>query len=82
MNFDLDVRKIGSQSNKINECGNEKQKIHNTIETHIYMVYPVWVTYTREISRSFLLLSNKMKGYNLKHTCCNFLYFLSRSTLS
>jgi hypothetical protein len=37
---------------------------------------------TREIARSFLLLSNKMNGYNLQHTHGNFLLFLSPSPLS
>jgi hypothetical protein len=36
------------------KCGNKTQKIHNTIETQIYVVHPVWATSTREISRSFL----------------------------
>jgi hypothetical protein len=50
------VRKTGPQNNKIKnkKCGNKTQKIHNTIETHIYMVHRVWATSTREIARSFL----------------------------
>jgi hypothetical protein len=48
------VRKTGSQSNKIKQMRNKTQKIHNTIETQIYVVHPVWATSTREISRSFL----------------------------
>jgi hypothetical protein len=36
------------------KCGNKTQKIHNTIETQIYVVHPVWDTSTREIDRSFL----------------------------
>jgi hypothetical protein len=39
---------------KQNTCGNKTQKIHNTIETQIYVVHPVWATSTREIARSFL----------------------------
>jgi len=37
-----------------NQCGNKTQKIHNTRETQIYVVHPVWATSTREIARSFL----------------------------
>jgi hypothetical protein len=48
------VRKTGPWSNKIKKCGNKTQKIHNTIETQIYVVYPVSSTSTREIARSFL----------------------------
>jgi hypothetical protein len=48
------VRKTGPRSNKIKQCGNKTQKIHNTRETQIYVVHPVWATSTREIARSFL----------------------------
>ena len=34
-----------------------------------------------EISSPFFILSNKMKGYNLHHICCNFLFTLSLSPL-
>jgi hypothetical protein len=53
----VDVRKTGPRSNKIkNKCRKQKQKqkTHNTRETQIYMVHPVWATSTREIARSFL----------------------------
>jgi hypothetical protein len=48
------VRKTGPWSNKKNKFRNKTQKIHNTIETHIYVVHPVWTTSTKEIARSFL----------------------------
>jgi hypothetical protein len=35
-------------------CAQKTKKIHNTIETKIYMIHPVWATSTREISKSFL----------------------------
>jgi hypothetical protein len=38
------------------------QKIHNTIETQIYVVHPVWATSTREISRSFLYYYPSYEG--------------------
>jgi hypothetical protein len=76
------VRKTGLQRNKIKKCGNKTKKIHNTIETQIYVVHPVWAMSTREIVKSFLLLSNKMKGYNLQHTHYNFLFLISQSPLS
>jgi hypothetical protein len=37
------VRKTISMRNKIKQMKNKTQKIHNTIETHIYMVHPVRV---------------------------------------
>jgi hypothetical protein len=49
------VRKTGPRSNKIKQMQKQKpQKTHNTRETQIYMVHPVWATSTREIARSFL----------------------------
>jgi hypothetical protein len=49
------VRKIGPRSNKIKQMQKQKtQKTHNTRETQIYVVHPVWATSTREIARSFL----------------------------
>jgi hypothetical protein len=49
------VRKTGPQSNKIKQMQKQKtQKTHNTRETQIYVVHPVWATSTREIARSFL----------------------------
>jgi hypothetical protein len=39
---------------KQNKCRNKTQKTHNTRETQIYVVHPVWATSTREIARSFL----------------------------
>jgi hypothetical protein len=39
---------------KLKKCGNKTQNIHNTRETQIYVVHPVWATSTREIARSFL----------------------------
>jgi hypothetical protein len=39
---------------KQNKCGKKTQKIHNTRETQIYVVHPVWATSTREIARSFI----------------------------
>jgi hypothetical protein len=47
---------------KKNKCGNKIQKIHNTIETQIYVVHPVWATPTREISRSFLYYYPSYEG--------------------
>ena len=49
------VRKTGPRSNKIKQMQKQKtQKTHNTRETQIYVVHPVWATSTREIDRSFL----------------------------
>jgi hypothetical protein len=49
------VRKTGPRSNKIKQMQKQKtQKTHNTRETQIYVVHPVWATSTREIARSFL----------------------------
>jgi hypothetical protein len=48
------VRKIGPQSNKIKQMRKQNEKIHNTIETQIYVVHPVWAMSTREIVRSIL----------------------------
>jgi hypothetical protein len=57
------VRKTGPWSNKIKQMWKQKkQKIHNTIETHIYMVHPVWATSTREIARSFLYYYPSYEG--------------------
>jgi hypothetical protein len=56
--------------------------MHNPIETQIYVVHPLWATYTREIVMSFLFIIQQMKGYNLQHTRCNFLFFLSQYILS
>jgi hypothetical protein len=50
----VSVRKTRPQSNKIKQMQKQTQKIHNTIETQIYVVHPVWATSTREIARSFL----------------------------
>jgi hypothetical protein len=76
------VRKIGSQRNKIKQNGNKTQKIHNTIETQIYVVHPVWATSTREISRSFLFIIQQNEGIQPTTHRCNFLFFLSQSPLS
>jgi hypothetical protein len=49
------VRKTGPRSNKIKQMQKQKtQKTHNTRETQIYVVHPVWATSTREIAKSFL----------------------------
>jgi hypothetical protein len=47
---------------KQNKCGNKTQKIHNTIETQIYVVHPVWAMPTREIARSFLYYYPSYEG--------------------
>jgi len=50
------VRKTELQRKKIKKCENKTKKIHNTIDTQIYVVHPVWAMSTREIDRSFLFI--------------------------
>jgi hypothetical protein len=78
------VRKTGPRRNKIKQMQKQKtQKTHNTRETQIYVVHPVWVTSTREIARSFLYYYPTNEGIQpTKKTRCNFLFFLSQSPLS
>jgi hypothetical protein len=77
------VRKTGLQSNKIKT--NEKTKhrrTHNTRETHIYVVHPVWAISTREIARSFLYYYLTYEWDTTYNKPYNFLFFLSQSPLS
>jgi hypothetical protein len=78
----ITVRKHDHREIKQNKCINKKQKIQNIIETHIYVVDPMWAMSTREIVRSFFFIIQQMKGYNLQHIHCNFLFFLSQYPLS
>jgi hypothetical protein len=64
---------------KYNKYGSKTHKIHNTRETQIYVVHPVWATSTREIARSFLFIIKQMKGYNLQQN--PLLLFLTVSSL-
>jgi hypothetical protein len=52
--FHILLEKQDRRAIKLNKCRNKTQKTHNTRETQIYVVHPVWATSTREIARSFL----------------------------
>jgi hypothetical protein len=62
---------------KENKCRNKTQKIHNTIETQIYVFHPMWVRPPEKFPGPSFIINQQMKGYNLQQTRYNFPFFLS-----
>jgi hypothetical protein len=60
---------------------NAKNKTQYNRDTDIRRSPSVGYIHQRNCEVIHLLLSSKMKGYNLQHTHCNFLLFLSQTPL-